>query len=98
MKTLRIEGRDLNSGLDHLRTVVATIDHEVLSLPADAHAQEKGRLASSWAELVELLALGPTPERRECPTCGNSGLRAATRCGYCWTKLLPIVAVAADFR
>jgi hypothetical protein len=94
MKTLRIEGRDLNSGLDHLRTVVATIDHEILSLPADAHAKEKGGLASSWAELVELLALGPTPERRDCPVCGNSGLRAATRCGYCWTKLVPIASAA----
>ena len=90
MKALRIEQRDLNSGQDRLRAVVATINHELLSRSDDDRARDGDRLASSWAELVDLLALGPAPELRECPSCGHRGLRAATLCGYCWRKLTPI--------
>jgi len=30
-------------------------------------------------------------DRRVCPKCGHLGMAAATRCGYCWTKLTPLV-------
>src|SRR5512138_1046598 len=49
-----------------------------------------GDLAASWAELVKVMALGPEPKLRECPVCHKTGMRAATLCGYCWTKLLPL--------
>jgi hypothetical protein len=42
-----------------------------------------------WAALVAALALGPAPELRDCPSCGKAGMRAATRCGYCWLALIP---------
>ncbi len=44
---------------------------------------------ASWAEVVRLLALGRAPEFRECPVCGNAGMRAARLCGRCWAKLPP---------
>lgn len=76
-----------------LRTLVAKIESELASAtPAEA-------LRAAWTEMVEILALGPPPELRQCATCGNSGLRAATRCMYCWSSLpllSPSHAVAAD--
>jgi len=65
---------------------------EILRLPRqvtdDDRANPNGLLAS-WADLIEQLALGPEPEVRECPVCKHIGMRAATRCGHCWTKLTP---------
>jgi uncharacterized paraquat-inducible protein A len=52
-------------------------------------------LARPWTELVELLALGPEPETRECPVCHETGMRAARICGRCWTKLDPVAPPAA---
>ena len=75
-----------------LRAVVATIDREMshLSTPAESGGNRAtDDLRSSWAELVKQLALGPAPEVRECPVCKHIGMREATRCGYCWTKLTP---------
>ena len=100
MKTARIERRNLDSVRDRLRAVVATIDHEMSALPGEAlrdhaYAESERQLASSWAELVALLAFGPVPQLRECPVCGHTGMRDATRCGYCWTKLTTLAAGAA---
>ena len=47
-------------------------------------------LTGPWAELVAQLALGPEPEVRECPSCEAIGMREATKCGFCWTKLAPL--------
>jgi hypothetical protein len=83
---------------DRLRTVVAAIDRGLSGLPVpegDAAAPAR-LLRASWAELVELLALGPAPETRACPTCGNVGMRTATRCGHCWSKLSPPAAASTD--
>jgi hypothetical protein len=76
-----------------LRATVVTIEREIAHLPGQ-EADDNGRsplnrLLASWNDLVEQLALGPEPEVRECPVCGHIGMRAATRCGYCWTKLTP---------
>jgi hypothetical protein len=78
-----------------LRTLIATIDCELSPVPRSAMGDGVAAtdlLHRSWAELVELLDLGPAPEVRQCPVCHHHGMRAATRCGYCWTKLSPLAA------
>jgi hypothetical protein len=76
-----------------LRAIVATIDREISQLPTpiitgDSQKPANG-LSAPWADLVELLALGPEPAVRECPKCKHIGMHEATRCGYCWTRLSP---------
>jgi hypothetical protein len=75
-----------------LRRAVATIGREIARLPTavtnDVGTAPDG-LRASFADLVEELALGPEPEMRECPVCKHVGMRAATLCGHCWTKLTP---------
>ena len=70
---------------DQLRMLVSAVEAEVASLPPASVA----RLAASWRELVAFMDLGPAPEERACPHCGTIGMRAATRCGRCWEKLVP---------
>jgi hypothetical protein len=76
-----------------LRVTLATLEREIARLPTQATGDDAKRppsgLVASFTDLVEQLALGPEPEVRRCPVCGNIGMRAATRCGYCWTKLTP---------
>jgi hypothetical protein len=77
--------------LSRLRASVAEIERHIAALPTCLRADDRSReasqgLAASWAALVEQLALGPEPERRQCPVCKRSGMLAAFRCGYCWTK------------
>jgi hypothetical protein len=71
--------------------MVENLDREMsrLLLRPGADAADTMALLTSWAELVEFLALGPPPDVRECPHCGSLGARAATRCGACWKKLVP---------
>ncbi|MGZ6081820.1 MAG: hypothetical protein ACXWUE_00070 [Polyangiales bacterium] len=49
-------------------------------------------LEASFAALVKSIGLGPVPEVRQCPKCSKTGMRHATVCGYCWTKLAPVEA------
>ena len=79
-----------------LRTTLATIEREIsllhLARPAtddDSRAPPNG-LSAAFSDLVQQLGLGPEPEVRECPVCKHIGMRAATVCGYCWTKLTPL--------
>lgn len=79
---------------DGLRPIIETLDREMTriaarSAAAGAAADDDRALLASWAELVEYLALGPPPELRTCPSCGATGMRAATVCGACWAKLVP---------
>jgi hypothetical protein len=53
-------------------------------------------LAASWAALVRLLALESPAQTRRCPRCDAVGMRAATRCGRCWSLLTPLPNVPAD--
>ena len=72
-----------------LRAAVAMIDRE-MTRSTESPAEIDGpssELRASWGKLVALLALGPAPVVRECPVCGRIGMRDATRCGYCWTRL-----------
>ena len=78
-----------------LRATLATIEREISLLRAAGPATDDDRrgpapgLSASFRDLVEQLGLGPEPEVRECPVCKHIGMRAATLCGHCWTKLTP---------
>ena len=82
-----------DGGLARLRATVATIAGELASLAGPSAGttdrSSRSNLLTSWNDLVDQLALGPAPELRECPVCKHVGMRAATRCGYCWTRLTP---------
>jgi hypothetical protein len=64
-----------------LRTLVTAIERQFTVVPPPEE------LRAAWAEMVDVLALGPPPELRTCPTCGEIGMRAATRCIRCWSSL-----------
>ncbi len=89
MNSQRLSGPD--SARSRLRATVATIEREISRLPrqvtdTDSTSPMNGLLAS-FADLVEQLELGPEPEVRQCPVCNQVVMLAATRCGYCWTKM-----------
>jgi hypothetical protein len=65
-----------------LRTMLATIERQLAALPA-------GPLSLSFAALKKELDLGPEPQLRACPVCGQHGMAAATLCGSCWATLTP---------
>jgi hypothetical protein len=67
-----------------LRTIIAVMDREMLQTPPTP------ALRTAWAELIQVLALGPAPQTRECPSCHAIGMRAASRCGNCWAALEPL--------
>jgi hypothetical protein len=70
-----------DAALTKLRAVVAVIEQELVEVPPTP------ALRAAWAELVGVLALGVSPQTRECPTCHGIGMRAASRCGHCWRTL-----------
>jgi hypothetical protein len=72
-----------------LRSVVAAIEDQFAVVPPPE------QLRAAWAEMVDALALGPPPELRTCTTCGEIGMRAATRCMRCWSSLTPLPASQA---
>jgi hypothetical protein len=81
-----------------LRATVATVGREISRLPGQATGEDgkspPSVLLASFTDLVEQLALGPEPEVRRCPVCQHLGMRMATLCGYCWTKLTPTTGPA----
>jgi len=74
-----------------VRAAVEAVGREVSRSVATAGDAGRG-LQAAWDKLVEALALGPAPELRACPHCGDVGMRAATRCSACWAKLVPPAA------
>lgn len=77
---------------DKVRACIVDIDHALVGLSAHVNEDHRAALSAltlSWSELVRTLALGPPRETRLCPTCGRSGMREATLCGYCWAHLTP---------
>ncbi len=72
---------------DGLRPIVEAVAREMSRLRERALASDvdAAALFSSWDRLVAFLALGPAPELKACPFCGSEGMRAATRCGVCWS-------------
>jgi hypothetical protein len=73
-----------DAAVTKLRAIVAVIDEEMVQVPPTP------ALRAAWAELVDVLALGPAPQTRECPACHGIGMRAASRCGHCWAALAPV--------
>ena len=73
-----------DAAVTKLRAIVAVIDREIVQVPPTP------ALRAAWTELVEVLALGPAPQTRECPACHGIGMRAASRCGHCWAALEPL--------
>lgn len=76
-----------------VREAVEAVDREVARLAGHTSVEDApalDRLRASWGRLVDLLALGPAPERRACPHCGGVGMLDATLCGRCWTELAPL--------
>ena len=76
-----------------LRATIAAIERELARFPAevtnDNRVTPADSLRASVADLVGQLALGPEPAYRQCPVCKRVGMRVATVCGHCWTKLAP---------
>lgn len=70
-------------------------DLETARQPGDTLAGARAsarRAALGLAALDELFneVMEPGPAMRECPACGKHGMAAATRCGFCWTKLAAV--------
>jgi hypothetical protein len=78
-----------DKSVETLRSLVVAIEQQFAVVPPPE------QLRAAWAEMVDVLALGPPPELRTCPTCGASGMRAATRCMHCWSSLAPLPASEA---
>ena len=70
-----------------LRATVAAMEGEIAGLAGNG-----SNLRATFNDLVAQLDLGPEPQIRACPVCGHVGMRAATICGHCWTKLTPPAA------
>ncbi len=83
-----------DSARSRLRATIATMERQISRLRLNDGVDDKtiavDGLASSFTDLVNQLALGPEPELRECPVCSHLGMRTATLCGYCWTRLTPV--------
>jgi hypothetical protein len=82
----------LDETRSRLRATVAALGRELSLLPAPKSSASTGtphRLDECFADLVEQLALGPEPEVRDCPYCGEACMHAATLCSSCWSKLTP---------
>jgi hypothetical protein len=91
LKNTALEAQNHLSDLERarLRVLVSVIDRKLAGgkLSDGERPRQTDELTASWDEVVRLLALGRAPEIRDCPTCGNVGMRAARLCGYCWEKL-----------
>jgi hypothetical protein len=77
-----------DAAVSKLRTIVDAIDREIVQAPPTA------TLRAAWVELLAVLALGPAPQTRECPSCHGVGMRAASRCGHCWAALAPLPPIS----
>lgn len=51
-------------------------------------------LQTTWASLVKLMAMEAAHELRACPSCNQTSMALATRCGSCWEKLTPATKAA----
>ena len=72
--------------LGKLQGAVDQVDREIDVLGRSAPG-EASALRVAWSRLVGVLALEPPRPMRNCPRCGEAGVRDATVCGYCWLKL-----------
>lgn len=71
-----------------LRATLATLERRIERASASGLSVDlTRRLRASLAALTQQLSLGPAPEVRTCPQCHAIGMRNATICGNCWTRL-----------
>ena len=68
-------------------------DLEAIRQPVDALADARATARKAALGLVDLAALftdgsEPIAGKIDCPSCGKPGMAAATRCGFCWTKIV----------
>lgn len=86
--------QSLDPARSYLRSVVTAVDcgmADLKKIMTAASPAATDRLIDNWEALVALLALGPEPEYRECPFCGNLGMYLAARCRSRWEKLPRLV-------
>jgi hypothetical protein len=77
---------------DGMRKAAEEVDREVALLAGHASEESAATLVPfrlAWGRLMDLLVLGRPPARGQCPHCGCDGMANATRCGRCWTELVP---------
>jgi hypothetical protein len=74
-----------------LRGAIDQVDREIAVLGQGVPGQASP-LRTAWSRLVTLLAIEPSRAMRNCPRCGQPGMRDATLCGYCWLKLVAPMA------
>jgi hypothetical protein len=79
-----IQPRHPDGAQARLRELVALVQAQL-----DLSAPLPTTLTDAFHELVSAMALGPATEVRACPVCGELGMIDATRCGSCWSKLIP---------
>jgi hypothetical protein len=75
----------------NLQVAVDKVERAI-ELVSSGFPESRSALHIAWGQLVHLLASEPERATRKCPRCGNAGMREATRCGYCWLKLVPLSA------
>ncbi|MFL5361817.1 MAG: hypothetical protein ACJ78U_12700 [Myxococcales bacterium] len=73
--------------LRKLQGAVDQVEREI-AVFGGAKSAEAAPLRDAWSRLVGVLALEPPQPMRNCPRCGEAGMRDATVCGYCWMKLV----------
>jgi hypothetical protein len=76
----------LDLQLTRLRTLVASVELEVVNLETTDPQAQATPLRAAWSSLVKAMLLGPEPELRSCPACARSIMVDASRCRYCWQR------------
>ena len=74
-----------------LRKLLALMQEQ---LKASTDHVGRAGLQRSFEAVVTELDLGPEPHLRACNVCGAIGMRDATLCSVCWSKLAPLSIVA----
>lgn len=72
-----------DASLISIRETVSSIETE-LRTPSGTDT-----LRTLSRSLIDQLAIEPAVRMRSCPTCSALGMPAASRCGSCWTSLVP---------
>ena len=80
-----------------LQVALVERDLEAIRQSVDALAGARENVRKAARGLVEMHELfndvaEPSPAMRECPACGKTVMAAATRCGFCWTKLVLVAS------
>lgn len=72
------------------RALLTKLEERASALDDDPKSKA---LAQTLSELATLLDLGPEEDLVDCPVCGAPGMRSATLCSTCWSRLTPLPRV-----